>query len=89
MTATRIARAGRIRFFIGLGVLVLTMGFVAMFHSSQQQLDESRYKLVRKSKLFFIRSLIAFITRISAMLTLAILLSSSQYFHIAFFVSLY
>lgn len=43
MTATRIARAGRIRFFIGLGVLVITMGFVAMFHSSQQQLDESKY----------------------------------------------
>lgn len=42
MTATRIARAGRVRFFIGLGVLVITMGFVAMFHSSQQQLDESR-----------------------------------------------
>lgn len=62
MTATRIARAGRIRFFIGLGVLVLTMGFVAMFHSSQQQLDESRYKLVAKS---------IFVIHISAMLTIA------------------
>lgn len=42
MTAARIARAGRVRFFIGLGILVITMGFVAMFHSSQQQLDQSR-----------------------------------------------
>jgi len=42
MTATRIARAGRSRFIIGLVILVLTVGFVAIFHSSQQQLDELR-----------------------------------------------
>lgn len=42
MTAPRIARAGRSRFIIGLGIIVLTVGFVAIFHSSQQQLDELR-----------------------------------------------
>ncbi|XP_058823133.1 uncharacterized protein LOC131684350 isoform X2 [Topomyia yanbarensis] len=43
MTAPRlVARASRSRFFIGLGLLVLMAGFVAIFHSSQQQLDELR-----------------------------------------------
>ncbi|XP_058450215.1 calponin homology domain-containing protein DDB_G0272472-like isoform X1 [Malaya genurostris] len=43
MTAPRlVARASRSRFFIGLGLLVLMVGFVAIFHSSQQQLDELR-----------------------------------------------
>ncbi|XP_055540517.1 uncharacterized protein LOC129727092 isoform X2 [Wyeomyia smithii] len=43
MTAPRlVARASRSRFFIGLGILVLMAGFVAIFHSSQQQLDELR-----------------------------------------------
>lgn len=42
MTAARIARAGRARLFIALGIIVMTMGLLAMFHSSQQQLDESR-----------------------------------------------
>lgn len=42
MTAPRIARAGRSRFFVCLGILMLTVGFVAIFHSSQQQLDEMR-----------------------------------------------
>ncbi|XP_055609078.1 uncharacterized protein LOC129756281 isoform X2 [Uranotaenia lowii] len=43
MTAPRlVARAGRSRFLIGLGILVLMAGFVAIFHSSQQQLDELR-----------------------------------------------
>lgn len=47
MTAPRIARANRSRFFIGLGILILTMGFVAIFHSSQQQLDELRQMEMR------------------------------------------
>lgn len=42
MTTQRLVRAGRSRFFIGLGVLILTVGFVAIFHSSQQDLDELR-----------------------------------------------
>lgn len=42
MTAPRIARAGRSRFVICLGILILMIGFVAIFHSSQQQLDELR-----------------------------------------------
>lgn len=42
MTASRIARAGRSRFIVGLGILILTIGFVAIFHSSQQQLEEMR-----------------------------------------------
>lgn len=47
MTTPRIARANRSRFFIGLGILILTMGFVAIFHSSQQQLDELRQMEMR------------------------------------------
>ncbi|XP_055640791.1 uncharacterized protein LOC129778121 isoform X2 [Toxorhynchites rutilus septentrionalis] len=44
MTAPRlVARASRSRFFVGLGILVLMVGFVAIFHSSQQQLDELRH----------------------------------------------
>lgn len=35
-------RASKSRFFIGLAILLLTLGFVAIFHSSQQQLDEMR-----------------------------------------------
>ncbi|XP_059619901.1 Golgi integral membrane protein 4-like isoform X1 [Phlebotomus argentipes] len=42
MTTSRLARAGRSRFFIGIGILLLMVGFVAIFHSSQQQLDELR-----------------------------------------------
>lgn len=44
MSAPRLARANRSRFFIGLGILILTVGFVAIFHSnsSQHQLDELR-----------------------------------------------
>ncbi|XP_065093176.1 uncharacterized protein DDB_G0290685 isoform X2 [Ochlerotatus camptorhynchus] len=43
MTAPRlVARASRSRCFIGLGILILMAGFVAIFHSSQQQLDELR-----------------------------------------------
>ncbi|XP_062717113.1 uncharacterized protein DDB_G0290685 isoform X2 [Aedes albopictus] len=48
MTAPRlVARASRSRFFIGLGLLVLMVGFVAIFHSSQQQLDELRQLGIR------------------------------------------
>lgn len=46
MTA-RMVRASKSRFFIGLAVLLLTIGFVAIFHSSQQQLDEMRQMEVR------------------------------------------
>ncbi|XP_055695473.1 uncharacterized protein LOC129797158 isoform X2 [Lutzomyia longipalpis] len=42
MTTSRLARAGRSRFFIGVGILLLMVGFVAIFHSSQQQLEELR-----------------------------------------------
>lgn len=41
MTAPRMARAGRSRFLICIGILVL-ISFVAIVHNSQQQLDESR-----------------------------------------------
>ncbi|XP_040157104.1 uncharacterized protein LOC120896760 isoform X2 [Anopheles arabiensis] len=37
-----VARAGRSRFFACLALLILMVGFVTMFHSSQQQLDELR-----------------------------------------------
>ncbi|XP_021704525.1 uncharacterized protein LOC5572554 isoform X1 [Aedes aegypti] len=48
MTAPRlVARASRSRFFIGLGILILMAGFVAIFHSSQQQLDELRQLGIR------------------------------------------
>lgn len=46
MTA-RMVRASKSRFFIGLAILLLTIGFVAIFHSSQQQLDEMRQMEVR------------------------------------------
>lgn len=42
MTAPRMARAGRSRFLICIGILLITISFVAIFHNSQQQLDESR-----------------------------------------------
>ncbi|GAB0097372.1 uncharacterized protein DMENIID0001_130090 [Sergentomyia squamirostris] len=42
MTTSRLARAGRSRFFIGVGIFLLMVGFVAIFHSSQQQLEELR-----------------------------------------------
>lgn len=44
MTATRMARS---RFFVGLGILLLMVGFVAIFHSSQEQLDELRKATLR------------------------------------------
>lgn len=47
MTAPRIARAGRSRIVIGLGILIITIGCVAIFHSSQQQLDELRHLELR------------------------------------------
>lgn len=40
MTTQRLARASRSRFFIGLAVLILTVGFVAIFHSTQQELQQ-------------------------------------------------
>lgn len=46
MTA-RMVRASKSRFFVGLAILLLTIGFVAIFHSSQQQLDELRQMEVR------------------------------------------
>ncbi|KAJ6635633.1 Golgi integral membrane protein 4 [Pseudolycoriella hygida] len=46
MTA-RMVRASKSRFFVGLAVLLLTIGFVAIFHSSQQQLDEMRQMEIR------------------------------------------
>uniref|UniRef100_A0A182W031 Uncharacterized protein n=1 Tax=Anopheles minimus TaxID=112268 RepID=A0A182W031_9DIPT len=39
---TMVARAGRSRFFACLGLLIVMVGFVTMFHNSQQQLDELR-----------------------------------------------
>lgn len=48
MTAPRlVARASRSRFFVGLGILILMVGFVAIFHSSQQQLDQLRNLSIR------------------------------------------
>lgn len=47
MSTPRLARANRSRFFIGLGILILTVGFVAIFHSSQQQLDDLRQMELR------------------------------------------
>uniref|UniRef100_A0A182PKN9 Uncharacterized protein n=1 Tax=Anopheles epiroticus TaxID=199890 RepID=A0A182PKN9_9DIPT len=37
-----VARAGRSRFFACLGLLIVMVGLVTMFHNSQQQLDELR-----------------------------------------------
>ncbi|XP_065354993.1 putative mediator of RNA polymerase II transcription subunit 19 isoform X3 [Calliphora vicina] len=42
MSGTRFARTGRCRFLVCLGILVLMVGMVAIFHSSQVQLDETR-----------------------------------------------
>lgn len=42
MSSQRLARASRSRFFIGLGVLLLTMGFVVIYHNAQQELDQLR-----------------------------------------------
>lgn len=50
MTAARLTRSGRSRFLIGLGLIVLMFGFVAIFHSSQTQLDESRQQLLRSEQ---------------------------------------
>ncbi|EDS30068.1 conserved hypothetical protein [Culex quinquefasciatus] len=48
MSAPRlVARASRSRFFVGLGILILMVGFVAIFHSSQQQLDQLRNLSIR------------------------------------------
>uniref|UniRef100_A0A1Q3F4P3 Putative conserved secreted protein n=1 Tax=Culex tarsalis TaxID=7177 RepID=A0A1Q3F4P3_CULTA len=48
MTAPRlVARASRSRFLVGLGILILMVGFVAIFHSSQQQLDQLRNLSIR------------------------------------------
>lgn len=47
MSAPRIARANRSRFLVGLGLLIVVMGFVAIFHNSQQQLDELRHLELR------------------------------------------
>lgn len=33
---------GKSRFFIGIGIFLLMVGFVAIFHSTQQQLDDLR-----------------------------------------------
>ncbi|KAI9576081.1 uncharacterized protein LOC119642796 isoform X1 [Glossina fuscipes] len=42
MNGTRFARTGRCRFIICIGILILMVGMVAIFHSSQMQLDETR-----------------------------------------------
>lgn len=42
MTSARIARVGRSRFLIGIGILV-TIGLITIFHNSRQQLNEARY----------------------------------------------
>ncbi|KAI8129068.1 hypothetical protein FF38_01218 [Lucilia cuprina] len=42
MSGTRFARTGRCRFLVCLGILILMVGMVAIFHSSQVQLDETR-----------------------------------------------
>ena len=47
MTAPRLARAGRSRFFVAIAILILMVGFVALFNSSQQQLDESNLLRLR------------------------------------------
>ncbi|XP_050316834.1 uncharacterized protein LOC126750965 isoform X1 [Bactrocera neohumeralis] len=47
MTGTRFARTGRCRFFVCLAVLTAMLCMVAIFHSSQQQLDETREQRLR------------------------------------------
>ncbi|XP_017474368.1 PREDICTED: uncharacterized protein DDB_G0284459 isoform X3 [Rhagoletis zephyria] len=47
MTGTRFARTGRCRFFVCLAVLTVMLCMVAIFHSSQQQLDETREQRLR------------------------------------------
>ncbi|XP_028899570.1 interaptin isoform X2 [Zeugodacus cucurbitae] len=47
MTGTRFARTGRCRFFACLAVLTAMLCMVAIFHSSQQQLDETREQRLR------------------------------------------
>lgn len=45
MTTARIARVGkfgRSRFIIGIGIFIIIVGLLAIFHSSRQQLDEAR-----------------------------------------------
>lgn len=46
MNTPRLARS-RSRFFIILGIFIITLCFVAIFHSSQQQLDELKQLEVR------------------------------------------
>ncbi|XP_055371065.1 uncharacterized protein LOC129605375 isoform X1 [Condylostylus longicornis] len=41
------ARAGRSRFLIGIGIFIITIGFLVIFNNSQQQLDESRILRLR------------------------------------------
>ncbi|XP_075146409.1 uncharacterized protein LOC142220890 isoform X1 [Haematobia irritans] len=50
MSGTRFARTGRCRYLVCLGILVLTVGMVAIFHSSQIQLDETREERLRCEK---------------------------------------
>lgn len=50
MTTARIARVGkfgRSRFIIGIGILIVIVGLLAIFHSSRQQLDEARLVSIR------------------------------------------
>lgn len=42
MSGTRFARTGRCKFLLCLGALALMVVMVAVFHSSQLQLDETR-----------------------------------------------
>ncbi|CAD6991455.1 probable E3 ubiquitin-protein ligase bre1 isoform X4 [Ceratitis capitata] len=47
MTGTRFARTGRCRSLVCLAVLTVMLCMVAIFHSSQQQLDETREQRMR------------------------------------------
>uniref|UniRef100_A0A1I8Q7U4 Golgi integral membrane protein 4 n=1 Tax=Stomoxys calcitrans TaxID=35570 RepID=A0A1I8Q7U4_STOCA len=50
MSGTRFARTGRCRYLVCVCILVLMVGMVAIFHSSQIQLDESREERLRCEK---------------------------------------
>lgn len=52
MTATRIARVGRTRLFVGLGALFLVVTIAVLFRNSQEELEHARLALQLKFKVF-------------------------------------